>query len=80
MSERNAESQSSMQVRSVPAGKEASRVTAQCAHGRGEVLAAWEEVEDADTRAVIMRRLVDMVRAETGCQCGEEILGELGEA
>ncbi len=70
----------SMEVRSVPAAKETSRVTARCAHGRGEVLASWEEVEDADARAVIMRRLVETVRAETGCQCGEEILSELGEA
>jgi len=81
MSERDAETgPRSMQVRSVPAGKAASRVTARCAHGRGEVLASWAEVEDAEGRAAIMRRLVASVRAEAGCRCGEEILGELGEA
>lgn len=69
----------SMEIKSVPASKEMSRVTARCPHGRGEVLASWEEVEDAESRAVVMRRLVTMVRAEAGCQCGGEILRELGD-
>ncbi len=69
----------SMQITSVPANKETSRVTARCPHGRGEVLAAWEDVEDAETRALVMRRLVALVRAEAGCQCGSEILRELGD-
>lgn len=76
----NAESHpSAMQIQSVPSGKESSRVTARCAHGRGELLASWEEVEDADSRALVMRRLIASVRADTGCQCGSEILRELGD-
>ena len=80
MTKRNSEAQPPvMQIQSVPVGKAASRVTARCVHGRGELLASWAEVEDADTRAGVMRRLIGSVRAETGCQCGGEILRELGD-
>jgi len=68
-----------LEVRSVAAGKEANRLTARCAHGRAEVRASWEEMDDADARAGVMRRLVAAARAQGGCACGEEILAELGE-
>lgn len=68
-----------MEIKSVPASKETSRVTARCPHGRGELTASWEEVEDAESRATVMRRLVALVRAQAGCQCGGEILRELGD-
>lgn len=68
-----------MQIRSTPAGKEANRISARCAHARGETVATWEEMEDDEGRAAVMRRLIAGVRAEEGCECGAEILRELGD-